>query len=55
MLGACAHQAARFLIAKAALAWRIEEGDYRDDITVIVLYLKDLPGSLLVDDVPHLG
>lgn len=39
--------AARFLIAKAAMAWRVEEGDYRDDITCIVLYLHDLPGSLL--------
>ena len=26
--------------------WRIEEGDYRDDITVIVLYLDNLPSSL---------
>ena len=39
--------AARFLIAKAAMAWRVEEGDYRDDITCIVLYLHDLPGSLM--------
>ena len=39
--------AARFLIAKAALAWRCEEGDYRDDITAIVLYIKDLPAPLL--------
>ena len=39
--------AARFLIAKAALAWRNEEGDYRDDITAIVVYLRDLPSVLL--------
>ena len=39
--------AARFLIAKAALAWRAEEGDYRDDITAIVVYLKDLPKALM--------
>lgn len=39
--------AARFLIAQAALAWRAEEGDYRDDITAIVVYCKDLPRQLL--------
>ena len=39
--------ATRFLIAKAAMAWRVEEGDYRDDITCIVLYLTDLPESLI--------
>jgi len=33
--------AARFLIAMAAVAWRTEEGDYRDDITAIVVYLDD--------------
>ena len=38
--------AARFLIAKAAVAWRTEEGDYRDDITVVVLYIDALPESL---------
>lgn len=41
-MGKSATDAARFLIAKAALAWRNEEGDYRDDVTVIVLYLKGL-------------
>ena len=44
--GQDAIQAARFVIAKAAMAWRVEEGDYRDDITCIVLYLNDLPPSL---------
>ena len=44
--------ATRFLIAKAAMAWRVEEGDYRDDITAIVLYLNahnlyNLPGGLV--------
>ena len=39
--------AARFLIARAALAWRAEEGDYRDDITAIVLMVQDLPPELL--------
>ena len=39
--------ATRFLIAKAALAWRTEEDDYRDDITAIVLYLNDLPDPLI--------
>ena len=32
--------AARFIIAKAALAWRVQEGDYRDDITAIVIYVS---------------
>ena len=41
-----AFAATRFLIAKAAMAWRLEEGDYRDDITAIVVYLKDLPEEL---------
>jgi len=41
--GKPAIDATKFLIAKAALAWRTEEGNYRDDITVIVIYLKDLP------------
>ncbi|KAL1523559.1 hypothetical protein AB1Y20_018495 [Prymnesium parvum] len=44
--GESAIKATRFLIAKAALAWRLEEGDYRDDITVIVIYLKGLPANL---------
>ena len=44
--GKDAIDATRFLIAKAAMAWRVEEGDYRDDITCIVLYLHDLPPSL---------
>ena len=44
--GEPAIKATRFLIAKAALAWRTEEGDYRDDITVIVIYLHDLLTSL---------
>ena len=39
--------AARFLVAKAAMAWRHEEDDYRDDISVIILFLKDLPKALL--------
>ena len=40
--GESAINAARFLIAMAALAWRTEEGDYRDDITAIVVYLDDV-------------
>ena len=39
----------RFLIAKAALAWRTEEDDYRDDITAIVLYLQELPADLVAE------
>ena len=44
--GETAVSAARFLIAKAAMAWKIEEGDYRDDITAIVIFLDGLPGGL---------
>ena len=44
--GEPAIKATKFLIAKAALAWRTEEGDYRDDITVIVIYLQELATSL---------
>jgi serine/threonine protein phosphatase PrpC len=37
--GKPAFQACQLLIAKAAMAWRLHEGDYRDDITAIVVYL----------------
>ena len=37
--GESAEKAARFIIAKAAVAWRLEEGDYRDDVTAIVIYI----------------
>jgi len=40
--GQAATAAARFLIAKAAVEWKLEEGTYRDDITAVVVYLKDL-------------
>ena len=40
--GMPAIDACRFLIAKAALRWRQEEGDYRDDITAIVVYLQEV-------------
>ena len=36
-----AFEAARFLIAMAAYAWKTEEGDYRDDITAVVVYLDE--------------
>jgi len=45
-MGKTATQAARFLIAKAALAWKTEEGDYRDDISAIVIYLEGLASVL---------
>ena len=38
--------ATRFLVAKAAMAWAVEEGTYRDDITATVIYLDDLPDNL---------
>jgi len=42
--GESASTAARFIIAKAAMAWKLEEEDYRDDITAIVIYLSpELP------------
>jgi len=44
--GEPAISAARFLIAKAALCWSQEEGDYRDDITAIVIYLDTIAHGL---------
>lgn len=40
--GEPAIQAARCLIAMASEAWRTEEGDYRDDVTAVVIYLDDV-------------
>ena len=38
--GQTALDAARFLIARAAVEWKVNEGgDYRDDITAVVVYL----------------
>jgi serine/threonine protein phosphatase PrpC len=34
--------ACRQLIAHAALEWRTQEGDYRDDISATVLWLPDM-------------
>ena len=44
--GEPAINAARFLIAKAAVAWASDGDDYRDDITAIVIFLDSLPGAL---------
>ena len=44
--GLPALDACRYLIAKAALCWRKFEGDYRDDITAIVVYLQDVVPAL---------
>ena len=44
--GEPAINAARFLIAKAAVAWAADGDDYRDDITAIVIFLDSLPGAL---------
>lgn len=44
--GKRAIDACRLLIAKAALAWRINEGMYRDDITAIVAFLPPLVNGL---------
>jgi len=40
--GLPALDACRYLIAKAAIAWRHYEGEYRDDVTAIVVYLDGL-------------
>jgi serine/threonine protein phosphatase PrpC len=48
--GAPALDAVRYLIAKAAVCWRRYEGDYRDDITAVVVYLQATT-SLLVNEV----
>ena len=45
--GEPANAAARYLIAKAAVAWRENEDTYRDDITAVVVYLQELLPSLL--------
>jgi len=37
-----AQEACKYIIARAALAWKKNEGSYRDDITVMVVYLPDL-------------
>ena len=44
--GKPALDACRFLIAKAALLWRTNEGQYRDDITAIVVYLRPVVQGL---------
>jgi hypothetical protein len=47
--GKTADQCARFLIANAAVCWRRMEGDYRDDITAIVVFLPEVLDSLASD------
>jgi len=44
--GKSADEACRLLILKAAIAWRTNEGDYRDDITAIVIYLQEAVQSV---------
>ena len=39
--------ACRYLIGSAALQWRQNEGDYRDDITATILYLPDIVKQLI--------
>ena len=51
--GLPALDACRFLIAKAALNWRKFEGDYRDDITAIVVYLPDVVTALELEQVRY--
>ena len=47
--GLPALDACRYLIAKAAVAWRRFEGDYRDDITAIVVYVDMLVENLVAE------
>ena len=47
--GLPAIDATRYLIAKAAVEWRKFEGDYRDDITAVVVYLDLLIDHLTAD------
>lgn len=53
--GKTAEEACRFLIASAAMKWREYEGDYRDDITCIVIYLQSVVATLQVNAMPALG
>lgn len=50
--GKTAEEACRFLIASAAMKWREYEGDYRDDITCIVIYLQSVVATLQVNAMP---
>ena len=45
-MGKSADDAAKILIARAAIFWRQFEGDYRDDITAIVLWLPEVTATL---------
>ena len=47
--GLPALDACRYLIARAAVCWRRFEGDYRDDITAVVVYLDILLGELTAE------
>lgn len=47
--GKSANDAAKWLIANAAKRWRDIEGDYRDDITAIVLWLPEVCTALSAD------
>jgi serine/threonine protein phosphatase PrpC len=48
--GLPALDACRYLIAKAAVCWRKFEGNYRDDITAIVVYLDETLNILADED-----
>ena len=43
--GMPAVDACRYLIAKAAVCWRKYEGDYRDDITAVVVTFPWVPDA----------
>ena len=40
--GKPAHEACREIVVRSALLWKVNEGDYRDDITCIVVYVPEL-------------
>lgn len=46
LAGRRAFDACKWLIANAAAQWKLNEGDYRDDITAIVLWLPAISASL---------
>ena len=48
--GMSAVDACRYLIAKSAVCWRKYEGDYRDDITAVVVYLDEVLTVLHQED-----
>jgi len=51
--GKPAHEACRLLITRSALLWKVHEGDYRDDISAVVVYLPEVIRELQVSQKPN--